>query len=130
MAEERQTGWIDFDLTLHQQPKQGDGFGAPIQKGIQLLELAKKKGYRMVVLTARTDLDAVRKWLKEYDIKVDGVTNKKPPAAFGIDDRVVTFSEEKSVPQMFQEITNMLTEHKESHPQPKRGKRRKFAAAA
>lgn len=49
--------------------------------------------YRLVVFTARHDLDAVRAWLHEnrMDHFFDDVTNRKPAAYRYIDDKALCF---------------------------------------
>ena len=36
-------------------------------------------------------IEEIKRWLAKYDIKVDDVTDEKPPAVVIIDDRAITF---------------------------------------
>ena len=61
---------------------------ADLLAGLQALQ------YRVVVFTARTNLEGVNNWLSENELEqyVDEVTNIKPPAHVYIDDRAIQFN--------------------------------------
>ena len=94
VAESPQTVCVDFDGVLHMGPHGLPGApGGDISDGAidALKQIAQN--YRVVILTARNDTDAVKAWLKEQGAAqfIDAVTNVKPSAAAYIDDRAVPF---------------------------------------
>ena len=54
-----------------------------------------RKHYRVVILSSRCSqpggIAAIEKWLAQYGIEVDLVTDHKPPALVSIDDRAIVF---------------------------------------
>ena len=61
----------------------------------------------MLVHTARP-LTGVEEYVKSYGGDIDGATNLKPPADFGFDDSVVTFSQNKTADEMWSEAMKIL----------------------
>jgi hypothetical protein len=86
---------IDFDGVVHAYShgwQDGEIYDDPMS-GL-IMGLAKLvPHYRLVIFTARHDLDAVRTWLKSHrlDHYFADVTNRKPAAAIYLDDRAVRF---------------------------------------
>lgn len=85
---------VDFDGVVHQGPHglpgKVEGTLVPdAAKGLKALA----QGHRIVLLTARTDLDAVQVWLQAQGVMqyISDVTNIKPAAAAYIDDRAFHF---------------------------------------
>jgi len=96
---------VDFDGVIYDrshEPGGSDVLGKPVSGAKEaLIELAQY--FRVVVLTARPNLQAVRVWLEEHDMSsyVSDVTNHKPPAAAYIDNRSYLF---KNWPQTVKDI--------------------------
>ena len=101
------TVMVDFDNTIAQH-RTGSGQPEPkrvIREGRQLVEELKKRGYRVIVLTARTNLDRVRVFLAKRNIPVDGVTNRKIPATAYIDDRGIFW--DRNVRKALQKVKSL-----------------------
>jgi hypothetical protein len=82
---------VDFDGTLAERRK-GEGWeegGPPIEKTFELIAELRKRGLDPYVLTARTDLDAVRDYLRRQDLTIDVTNVKKPGTLAVVDDRAV-----------------------------------------
>ena len=98
---------IDFDGVLSQSkgPYSLGHFGPPIKKGLQLLRMVMRHGYRPVIFTARRETDLVANWLARLGFPGLMVTNHKVPAAAYIDDRAFSFdAEDSSVLDLFRKI--------------------------
>ncbi|HVN79669.1 MAG TPA: hypothetical protein VMW38_11780 [Terriglobia bacterium] len=119
MPKEIKIAWFDFDSTLNQSRAEGE-LGYPSLKCLNLMGWMKKKGYKIYILTARKDLDEVRKWCKAFGIETDEITNTKPPADVGFDDRVVTFSDDRKVEAMIEDATEILEGKKPHTSAPRR----------
>ena len=91
---QRPTLAVDFDGVIHEYSKgwNGGALGV-IMPGARdaLIQLSVK--YRIVVFTARHDLEAVRDWMHDQrlDHLIADVTNRKPVAVAYLDDRAVKF---------------------------------------
>lgn len=63
--------------------------------GIKDAIIEIRKHYRVVVVSSRcyqsVGIEAITAWLQEHNIKVDDITDEKPPAVVIIDDRAITF---------------------------------------
>lgn len=59
------------------------------------------RGFKVVVLTAREELEPVREWLKKNNFPEVEVTNIKPPAIAYIDDRSIRFTNWKDMRNYF-----------------------------
>lgn len=90
----QQTVCVDFDGTVTEDGKYlGWGqFRDPSKKAIQLIKSLQARGFKVVVLTARPEIDEVKKWLTENKIEIDDVTNVKPLAVAYLDNRGVNWS--------------------------------------
>lgn len=91
---------VDFDGVIHSYEKgwlSGVIYGTPMRDSKLTINELIKKGFKVVVFTARTELDPVRKWLVEYDFPELEVTNIKPPAMCYIDDRAIRFRNWKDI---------------------------------
>lgn len=90
---------FDFDNTIH-------SYKTPYTKPViipdepvpgakEFIAKLRAAGFRVVVLSTRCaytgGVDAVKAWLRKYEIIVDDVVKSKPPAVVYIDDRGLTF---------------------------------------
>jgi hypothetical protein len=94
----KQTVIFDFDGVIHSYKSRWTGTAIipdPPVEGIREAIEEIRKHYKVVVVSSRCyqegGIEAIRKWLKNYDIIVDDVTDEKPPAVVIIDDRAITF---------------------------------------
>lgn len=92
----RPTIAIDFDGVLHAYSKgwlDGSCYDDPNDGTAAALRELRLR-YRLVVLTARHDLDAVRTWLLKHGLLhfFEDITNRKPAAAVYLDDRALKFT--------------------------------------
>lgn len=86
---------VDFDGVIHTYDRgwqDGEIYGELVPGTQRALALLAQR-FRLVVFTARYDLDAVRDWLKQKHIDhfFKDVTNKKPAAYAYLDDRAIRF---------------------------------------
>lgn len=95
---------IDFDGVIHKYSKayhDGSIYDGPIEGARDALRLLKKKGYKVVIFTARPNADEIVGWLKTHRIEVDEITNKKPKAVAYIDDRAIRFTNWRDILNYF-----------------------------
>lgn len=86
---------IDFDGVIHRYSNGWCGgriYDEPMEGAIESMERLIKKGFKVVILTARDDLEPVREWLTKHNFPDVTVTNTKPPAIAYIDDRAIRFT--------------------------------------
>jgi 2'-5' RNA ligase len=87
---------VDFDGVVHEGPHGLPGLveGDMVDGAAQGLKALSAK-HKVVLLTARTDFGAVRRWLEQHGVSqyVDEVTNVKPAASAYIDDRALHFTD-------------------------------------
>lgn len=94
----KQTVIFDFDGVINSYTSRWQGADVipdlPVP-GIKESIAEIRKHYRVVVVSSRCyqsgGIEAINTWLEKYDIKVDDVTDEKPPAVVIIDDRAITF---------------------------------------
>jgi hypothetical protein len=82
---------VDFDGTLAERRK-GDRWeegGPPIEKTFRLITELRALGLDPYVLTARTDVDQVRDYLRRQDMTINVTNVKKPGTLAVVDDRAV-----------------------------------------
>lgn len=99
----KKTVCIDLDGTLCQEQKFGYGIitGQPKASASRALQELKKEGFKIVILTTRLNpsfggdiewkKNEVERWLKDWEIPFDEVTNNKPPADLYIDNKAIRF---------------------------------------
>lgn len=95
---EKKTVIFDFDGVIHSYTSGWHGFGVisdPPVPGIREAIAELRKDYRVVIVSTRCakkeGVVAMRKWLTEYGIEIDGISLAKPPAVASVDDRAVCF---------------------------------------
>ena len=101
---------IDFDGPVHnysQDWHDGTIYDFPTDGVFKAFQKLNSKGYKVVILTARNDLEPVKKWINDH-LKALGldhleieVTNKKPKAIMYIDDRGIRFTNWKDILKYF-----------------------------
>lgn len=106
MSEHHNTVCVDFDgvICASDGPYTKDHFGPPIRSGIMLLRMLQRKGYDVVILTARKETDSVAVYLAHLGFPNMIVTNHKIPALAYVDDRAVHAHEGASALSMLREI--------------------------
>jgi hypothetical protein len=93
---------VDFDGVIHKYSKgymDGSIYDEPMDGAMEAIHFLWKRGYTVVCLTARPDLEGVKKWIFERigpytpeQYKSFDVTNIKPKAIAYIDDRGLRFT--------------------------------------
>lgn len=94
----KQTIILDFDGVIHSYKSRWKGttiIPDPPVEGIREAIAELRQHYKVVVVSSRCyqegGIEAIKKWLDNYDIVIDDVTGEKPPAVVIIDDRAITF---------------------------------------
>lgn len=99
----RPTLAVDLDGVIHRYSggwRDGSIYDEPMPGALAGLRELYRRGYDIVIHTARTDFDEIRRWIVMWDNKEFPnqemypfrVTNIKPPAMAYIDDRAVLFT--------------------------------------
>lgn len=87
-----QTIVLDFDGVIRKffygDPLDG---GIPVQQSKEGIKTLIDSGYKIVICTARTDTDNVKKWLNNNGYPDIEVTNNKPQAIAYVDDKAIKF---------------------------------------
>ncbi len=90
---------FDFDGVIHRYSKGwGDGkiYDTPVNGIKQYIDELRSQGIKVVIFTTRAvgikSTGNIRKWLRQYNIFVDEITNKKPIAKIYVDDRAINFN--------------------------------------
>jgi hypothetical protein len=94
---------IDFDGVIHSYEdgwQGGNVYGSPKEGCIKVINELKHRGFKVVVLTARDELEPVKNWLAAHKIDIE-VTNTKPPAIAYIDDRAIRFTNWEDIRNYF-----------------------------
>jgi len=94
-----QTVIFDFDGVIHSYKSGWQGamnIPDPPVPGIkEEIERIRKAGYKVIVVSTRCyhvgGIASINAYLNEHGIRVDDVTNEKPPAIVQIDDRAICF---------------------------------------
>jgi len=109
----KKTICVDFDGVIHLYSKgfqkENSCYDEEVEGAIESLVRLVKRGYKVVVLTARTDFNPVIAWLdqefrkKNEDFVMSDieVTNVKPIAIAYIDDRAIRFTNWKDMLNYF-----------------------------
>lgn len=101
---------VDFDGPVHAFTKgwqDGVIYDLPEEGVFQAFNKLNNKGYKVVIYTARDDLEPVKKWINDHLKALDighlniDVTNKKPKAIMYIDDRGLRFTNWRDVLKYF-----------------------------
>lgn len=98
---------VDFDGVIHAYSKgwQGDEvYDEPVEGALESINKLQKRGYEVVISTARENLKPVIKWMTlrwQYEQAMPEITNRKPKAIAYIDDRAIRFTTWKDVKNYF-----------------------------
>ena len=95
----KKTVAFDFDGVIHSYTSGWQGADVvpdPPVPGIkESIEALRTAGYEVAVVSSRANTEegcaAINNFLKEHEITVDMVTDKKPPALVYVDDRAICF---------------------------------------
>ncbi len=91
---------VDFDGVIHKYSKgwnDGTIYDEPIEGAISSMAKLQRKGFRVVIFTARREYLEIGLWLKKHDVKKELnfnemiITSTKLPAVAYIDDRAIRF---------------------------------------
>lgn len=90
---------FDFDGVIHSYNSGWQGIDVisdpPVDGIKEVIAELRNKGYEVVVVSTRcskpSGILAILDWLEKYNIKVDKVSDIKPPAIVYVDDRAITF---------------------------------------
>ena len=99
----RKTIAIDFDGVIHQYSRgwcDGSCYDRPMEGSIEALKKLKRR-YKIIIFTARDDLEAVECWFEDHMGWAPEITNKKPKAFVYIDDRAIRFTNWKDILNYF-----------------------------
>ncbi|HET7657054.1 MAG TPA: hypothetical protein VFK37_02085 [Bacillales bacterium] len=108
---------FDFDGVIHSYTSGWKGVEVipdpPVDGIREVIEKLRKK-YRLLVVSSRCrdakGRVAIKKWLLQNEIEVDGITNKKEPAIVYVDDRAVTFNGDAK--KLYEQIKDFKPWHK------------------
>ncbi len=85
---------IDIDGTICSQEKSENYSKAiPLEGALDTLKKIKKRGYNIVLFTARhfNHWETTKEWLKKYNVVYDQIVFGKPTSKYYIDDRAIKF---------------------------------------
>lgn len=95
---------LDFDGVIHSYHlgyHDGTIYGEMMEGSVEAIKVLQKRGYTLVVLTAREDVSGIQQWIFEKcGIRLP-VTNVKPKAIAYIDDRGIRFTNWKDITNYF-----------------------------
>ena len=99
MLQKRDTIAFDFDGVIHRYSKgweDGKIYDTPVNGIKKYIDELRSQGIKVVIFTTRAvgikGTGNIKKWLRQYDISVDEITNKKPIAKIYVDDRAINFN--------------------------------------
>lgn len=115
---EKQIISFDFDGVIHSYKSGWQGAEVipdPIVPGIdKVINDLREAGYYIVVVTTRCSSSAaraaIRKYLEDNNIQVDGITSIKEPCLVHIDDRTICFNGQTD--GLVEQIKNFKPWHK------------------
>ena len=86
---------VDFDGVIHKYSKgyqDGTPYDIPMEGAKKALRKLEKRGFDIVIFTARDNLQVVTEWMIGHGFPNYVVTNQKPKAIAYIDDRAIRFT--------------------------------------
>lgn len=94
----KQTVILDFDGVIHSYASGWKGANVvpdPPTEGAKEAIVKLRETYKVVVVSSRCHqpggIEAIRTWLHQHGIRVDDVSNDKPPHIVTVDDRAFRF---------------------------------------
>ena len=90
---------FDFDGVIHPYTSGWQGIGKtpdpPVMEAVEAIRRLRRRGYKVIVVSARcgvpAGMSAIKRYLTQHCIDVDGVMAEKPAALAYIDDRAICF---------------------------------------
>lgn len=90
---------FDFDGVIHLYNSGWQGATVipdpPVEGISEAIRELRAEGYEVIVVSTRCaesgGVEAIKVWLEEYGIEVDGISAEKPPALVYVDDRAICF---------------------------------------
>jgi hypothetical protein len=90
---------LDFDGVVHSYTSGWQGYEVvadPPVEGVREAIEEMRKTHNVIIYSCRASdpdgLEAIKRYLTEHGIEVDGITDRKPVAEFIVDDRAVRFN--------------------------------------
>jgi FMN phosphatase YigB (HAD superfamily) len=96
---------IDFDNTVHNNKDlKYPNMGYPMPGAKEALDQLKSDGYRIIIFSVRAsgDIKYMEKWLNDFEIPFDKITNVKEASEFYVDDKAIRF--EGNWPKILEQI--------------------------
>ena len=90
---------FDFDGVIHPYTSGWQGItktpDPPVPEAVEAIRRLRRNGYKVIVVSARCSVSAgmvaIKQYLNDWRIDVDGVTAEKPAAMAYVDDRAICF---------------------------------------
>lgn len=95
---------VDFDGVVHNSTKGWNGgkvYGTMMPDAFEMIADLEKKGYEIVIITARDKLEPVKEWMSKHGMGHILVTNVKLPCRAYIDDRAIRFTNWRDIRSYF-----------------------------
>jgi len=97
--EEKKTIVLDFDGVIHSYISGWKGADCipdpPLPYVKEAVDILRHEGYEVVIWSTRCTYplgrQAIKDWLKKWDIEVDSMIAVRPPCICFVDDRAITF---------------------------------------
>jgi histidinol phosphatase-like enzyme len=90
---------FDFDGVIHPYTSGWQGISktpdSPVPEAVETIRRLRRHGYKVIVVSARctvpAGMGAIKRYLNNWRIDVDGVSAEKPAALAYVDDRAICF---------------------------------------
>lgn len=102
----RNTVCVDFDGVCSKHNPEtyrwGDPCGDEMPGAIEGIRTLRRRGWNVIICTARIDIGPVQEWFKEKGVADLVVTKEKPPAWLYVDDKGYRFTEKEGWKRLLQ----------------------------